>query len=330
MKTRVAVIGLGKMGLMHASIISMLDNAELVAICEKNSFIRRLSKKVIPDVEIVIDLEDLCKMKLDAVCVTTPPDSHFQIIKAVYEREIARNIFTEKPLAVSYRQAEELCSLAEKHGGVNMVGYHRRFSVTSVKARELLEDDSIGKPISFQGYAYSADFLGAKSPSQAMGRGGVLEDLGCHAIDLALWLLGEMEVVSARFQSLIGDGSLDEVYLEVKTPDDLKGEFRASWCKESYRLPDIGLTITGTHGTLRVNEDVVSLDTPDGKSSIWYKHDLNDFVPFFLGGAEYQRQDELFIKSIGNGTEASPSFRTASRVERLVDQANSLAGGHRV
>ena len=327
MKKRIAIVGLGKMGLLHASIMTMLEDVELVAICEKNPLVRRFSKKVIPNIDIVAVLEGLKNRKLDALCVTTPPASHFPIIKEIYESGIVRNIFTEKPLAVNYVQAKELSSLAEAYGGVNMVGYHRRFSVTSRKARQILEAGNIGKLSFFQGYAYSADFLGARSSSQTIARGGVLKDSGCHAIDLAIWLLGEMEVVNFRLKSIIGYGSEDEVYLEVKTLDGVKGEFMFSWCKEGYRLPDIGLSITGVKGTLKFNEDKLELDLRDEKSSVWYKHNLNDFVPFFIGGAEYQRQDELFIKAINNGEIAEPSFRNASKVEKLLDQAYSRAKG---
>ena len=326
MTTRVAVIGLGKMGLMHASVLSMLDGVELVALCEKSPFIRKFSKKVLPGINIVADLEDLAQMKLDAVCVTTPPSSHFPIIKAVYDGGIAGNVLTEKPLASNHAQAEELCSLSRGQAGVNMVGYHRRFSVTFRKAKRILDEGILGNLVSFEGYAYSADFVGAKA-SQSLARGGVLEDSGVHIVDLTLWLLGQMEVTSARIESLLGGGSEDEAVFEVITLGGMKGSFSASWCKDNYRLPEMGLTVEGTKGTMRVNEDQIELEPSDGKASLWYKHDLDDTVPFFIGGAEYQRQDDLFIKAICEGIEAEPSFQTASKVEALVDQVKICAKG---
>ena len=67
--------------------------------------------------------------------------------------------------------------------------------------------------------------------------------------------------------------------------------------------------------------------TSNGKTTIWYKHDLKDFVPFFIGGSEYQRQDEMFIQAIRNGSRAEPSFKTAAKVHSLVDAANQIARG---
>jgi predicted dehydrogenase len=329
-KTRVAIVGLGKMGLMHASIMGMFSDVELVAICEKSSLIRRFGGKMIPGVELVENLLDLNQKDLNAILITTPPASHFSIIKSVYEDKIARHIFTEKPLAVSYSQAQELVGLAEKYGGVNMVGYHRRFSVTFNKAKQILESGEIGDTSSFEGHAYSADFLGAKTAAQAKGRGGVIEDSGCHVIDIALWILGDMEVVNARVGSILGPGSEDEACIEVRTLNNIEGTFRASWCKEGYRLPDMCLKIKGTLGTLTVNEDQVQIDYANGKTVIWYKHHLDDNVPFSIGGNEYQRQDQLFIKGVVQGTPVEPGFNTASNVHKLIDQAYKFARGTRV
>ena len=43
---RVAVIGLGKMGLLHASILNTLPNVELTALCDKSVFVRKFCKRV--------------------------------------------------------------------------------------------------------------------------------------------------------------------------------------------------------------------------------------------------------------------------------------------
>jgi predicted dehydrogenase len=321
MTIRVAVVGLGKMGLMHASIMGMLQDVELVAICEKNGLVRRFATRAIPNIEIVADMEQLANLALDAICVTTPPGSHFSIIRTAYERGITRNIFTEKPLAANYLQSRELCKMADDVGGVNMVGYHRRFSVTFGKARQLLESGILGNLTTFEAHAYSADFLGARTAAQAIARGGVMEDSGCHIVDMADWLLGEIEVVDARVVSLLGPGSEDEAFIQVRTKDGVKGELSASWCKEGYRLPEMEVEITGSDGTLLVNEDNVELTSIQGGTTVWYKHDLNDVVPFSIGGNEYQRQDNLFVNAVRRGGKVEPSFITASRVEHVIGLA---------
>ena len=324
-KTRVAVIGLGKMGLLHTSLLNLLADVELVALCEKSSIIRRFAKKAFNGITVVSDITDLSNLGLDTVYITTPVLSHFPIVKAVYSFKIGRNVFIEKPLASSYTEASELCRLAQHHECINMVGYNRRYAVTFRKARGFLEEGTIGEPVSFEGYAYSSDFIGVKTGAKTFSKGGVLLDLGCHVIDMALWLFGEMEIETASFSSIIGDGSEDYAYLQVKTLKGVGGEFRSSWCMENYRLPEIGLIIKGVKGTIKVNDDRLELKLDDGGSAIYYRQDLDDRASFLLGGAEYFREDESFINALVKGLDTEPSFQTAARVEKIIDQAKRKA-----
>jgi predicted dehydrogenase len=319
-KLKIAVVGLGKMGLLHASILSSMSNVELSALCEKKPLIRRFGKKVFRGIDLVDDLGKLSGMGLDAVYVTTPVFSHFPIVRAIYTEGIARNVFVEKPLASNYTEAQVLCSLAAACGGSNMVGYNRRFSVTFRKAREILNQGILGQLTSFEGYAYSSDFWGAKNILQTSTRGGVLRDSGCHIIDVAVWFFGQLKVKSAKIESIVCTGSEDSVYIKVDTPSGLEGELKCSWCMEKYRLPEMGLLVKGSNGTMKVNEDKVELEIDGKDPGLWYKHDLNDNVPFFIGGADYYREDESFVNSIGENRTNEPDFLVASEVEKIIDQ----------
>jgi predicted dehydrogenase len=324
-KLKVAVVGLGKMGLLHACILSSMSNVELSALCEQKTLIRRFGKKVFRGIDLVDDFVKLSGMGLDAVYVTTPVSSHFPIVRAIYTKGIAYNVFVEKPLAANFAESQELCNLAAASGGSNVVGYNRRFSVTFRKARELLNEGILGGIINFEGYAYSNDFWGAKSGSQTLNRGGVLRDSGCHIIDLVHWFFGHVEVRSAKIEDIVFAGSEDSVDIKVSTPLGLKGALKCSWCMEKYRLPEMGLQVNGSKGTMKVNEDKVELKVDGKDSGLWYKHDLNDNVPFFIGGADYYREDESFINSIIKKHTNEPNFLVASEVERIIDQVRNCA-----
>jgi len=326
-KLRVAVVGLGKMGLLHAGILNVLPNAQLTALCDKSAMIRKFCKKVFDGVHLVDDIRALSNLRLDAVYVTTPISSHFFIIRSIYSKEIARNVFVEKTLASSYDQANELCQLAKSFGGVNMVGYQRRLNVNFRKAKDLLTQETIGEVASFSAYAYSSDLLGSRKNSKtSVFRGGVLRDLGAHVVDLALWFFGDLTVDSAKLESATERDSEDSVYFRVKGLDDLEGEFNISWCMENYRLPEFGLLIKGSKGIMRVNEDKVELKLDNGKSSTWYRHDLNDNVSFLLGAPEFSREDKCFVKSVLEGCNADPSFYAASKVDYIIDQVECGPG----
>jgi len=324
---RVAVVGLGKMGLLHASILNVLPNVHVVALCDKSVMIRRFLRKVFDGIHLVDDVDKLSDLDLDAVYVTTPISSHFPVARTVYLKEIARNLFVEKTLASSYEKAKELCELARRFGGVNMVGYTRRFAVTFKKAKDLLAQDAIGEVFSFKAYACSSDFLGSeKGLGTPVSRGGVLRDLGCYAVDLALWFFGDLHVESAKLASIVDSGSEDSAYFKVKKSNGVEGEFNVSWCMENYRIPEVGLSISGSKGIIEVSDDKLDLKLKDGKSFTWYRHDLNDNVTFWLGGPEYFREDEYFVNSVIEGRNAEPSFYTASKVDKIIDEVKHGAG----
>jgi len=324
---RVAIIGLGKMGLLHAAILNTLPNVEVNVLCDKGALIRKFCKRVFDGVRVVDDLEKLSGLDLDVVYVTTPIPSHFIVTKTIYSNAISRNVFIEKTLASSYDESKKICELAQSFGAINMVGYMKRFAVTFRKAKDLLDQDALGELVSFDAYAYSSDFLGSEKSSKASAsRGGVLRDLGAHVVDLALWFFGDLEVDSAKLESLVEGGSEDFANFRVKKSDGLEGQFSISWCKENYRLPEFGLVIKGSEGFMRVNDDEVELKLNDEKSSRWYRHDLNDNVGFLLGAPEYFREDDYFIKSVLENRNVEPGFHTASKVDYIIDQVKSRAG----
>lgn len=307
------------MGLVHYGILNVLPNVELVALCEKNSLIRRFARKLFRSLSVVDDLTKLQEFDLDAVYVTTPIPSHFTVAKAILEDNLSRNLFVEKTLAQTSEEAASLVNLARLHQSVTMVGYLRRFCVTFIKTKELLQEDAIGKAESFQAYAYSSDFFGMERGIKASSsRGGVLRDLGCHAVDLALWFFDDLDVDGTG----INQGREDLISFKVRG-STVKGEFDVSWCKESYHLPEVGFWVSGPKGKLFVNDDQVRLVRPNGETLQWYRHDLNDTVQFWLGLPEYYREDLHFVKSLRGEAEANPDFSAGAKVDKIIEDAIS-------
>jgi len=314
---KAAVIGAGKMGLVHASILSTLPNIELVAFCDKSALIRRFLAGIVGKTRVFAEVERLLDLDVDIIYVTTPIPSHYSVVKEIYSWRKPVSIFVEKTLASNYDDSLKLCELARDSKGVNMVGYMKRFAVTFQKARELLSQDAIGQISSFGAHAYSSDFFGVKEASKMpSNRGGVLSDLGSHVIDLALWFFGDFEVQSTG-QPGVTDIQ-NTVNFKVRNDDQIEGTFDVSWCKEGYHVPEFGLSIQGSKGKIKVDDDVVELETSSGGSFRWRKHDLNDNVGFLLGAPEYYREDDYFVKSILSDVGAEIDFSNASKVDYII------------
>ena len=208
-----------------------------------------------------------------------------------------------------------------------MVGYLRRFYVTFIKTKELLTQNVIGEPLSFQVNAFSSDFYGIHDNSRnSIARGGVLRDLGSYAVDIILWLFGDIQVESAEINSIVGPDSEDIVTFAVQKQSPLlKGKCSVSWCMQGYRMPEVILSIRGSRGSIEANDDTVSLNLDNGSASTWSRHNLNDDVSFWLGGPEYYREDSHFLKAVEEGSPAEPSFATASRVDSVMDEIRRKA-----
>lgn len=320
-RLNIALIGFGKMGMLHAGILNILPNVRLTAICEKNRFLRRFLKKIFRDALIVDSVEKLSSVDLDAAYVTTPIKSHFPIVKSLYESGVTCNLFVEKTLASNSDEAGIICNLARRYGGVNMVGYVRRFSVTFMKAKSLLDVNAIGAPTYFKAYAYSSDFFGLEKKSRVDAlRTDVVRELGCYALDLALWFFSDLKVKDVEVKSTVSSCSIDSAHFRAVASDSIVGEFRVSWCIDGYRMPEVGFLIEGSKGSLKVNDDELTLSLKDGRSQKMFRHDLGDYCGFWLGSPEYYREDERFIKAVAQKENAEPCFETAARVDALIDE----------
>jgi predicted dehydrogenase len=315
-KLRVAVVGVGKMGLVHASILNTLPNVELVELCDKSTLIRKFFGKLHSGIRVIEDIADISTSDIDVIYVTTPIPSHFSIINSICSFKKPPNVFVEKTLSSSYAHSIKLCELTRSSRKVNMVGYMKRFAVTFRKAKELLNQDAIGSIYSFEAHAYSSDFFGLNNPSQtSSSRGGVLNDLGSHVIDLSIWFFGNFQVQT----DLIIKGNIqNSVQFKVKSDKSFDGVFDISWVKEGYHVPEFGLLIKGSKGKIAVDDDVVELESTSGQTTKWHRHDLKDNAGFLLGAPEYFREDEYFVESVLNGVVAEPSFDTASKVDYII------------
>ncbi len=264
---KVGVVGLGKMGIMHACLLNTFPNVKVSGLCDKSRLMRTIAKRTFNDALVTDKIENFVDLDLNAIFVLTPIPSHYPIIKEIYSKGLAKNVFVEKTLTSSYSKSEELFTLCQNQSGINMVGYMKRFGVTFNQAKTLLDRKYLGELISFDAYAFSSDFADVPKGSEiSKARGGALEDLGSHVADLSAWFFGDLNVSSAKINSRIAPDSIDDLSFEVTGPNSIDGKFEVSWCKTGYRMPEFGMSIQGTKGTLKVNDDEMTLTLKDAQS----------------------------------------------------------------
>jgi predicted dehydrogenase len=140
---------------------------------------------------------------IDLVDVCTPPGTHAEIVAAA--AEAGKAVVCEKPLATSYAQAAEAVAAVRAAGVPNAISFnYRRLSAVSLMKR-MIEEGRIGEPLLVRATWLSDEFLDPAIPfdwrfERALG-GTTISDLGAHLVDLALWMVGDIEEVCAQSET---------------------------------------------------------------------------------------------------------------------------------
>jgi predicted dehydrogenase len=324
----VAVIGLGKMGILHSAILSSLPPARVTAVYEKNRFLATTSKAFLPrTIKIYNHLGTMLdKEPLDAVFVTTPIHTHVPIILEVLNSNRHLNLFVEKPLAESHAKAKLACKVLGKGQYVRMVGFQKRFSTVFQKAKAVIENGQLGELVFFRAHAFSSDVLQeGKTWRFRKGLGGALLDLGPHLLDLLSWCFGDpkpLAAVKRRFYSHQVD---DYVHAVVSFDSGLKGHLDVCWSIRNFRLPEIGIEVHGKKGMLAATDDFVTVQIKDATPRTWYRQSFETPLPFLLADPEFTREDEIFLSLVDRGGSTDLNFYEAAKINALIDRIDAIA-----
>ncbi|MGA2790619.1 MAG: Gfo/Idh/MocA family oxidoreductase [Candidatus Bathyarchaeia archaeon] len=324
---KISVIGLGKMGLLHAGIVNSLPDARVTSVCEADFFLSTAAKALLPK-EISV-YRDVDKMILeedpDTLFVTTPIDAHVPIINESFRVKSNLNMFVEKPLASSYNEAKAACEAASHSSGVNMVGFQRRFSPIFQKASSLLTENAVGEPIFFRSYFLSSDVLREGSGWRSKKRsGGVLLDSAPHLLDTLIWFFGEPASVLAVKKKIYSSSVDDYVHALFSYASGLQGHMDICWSLSSYRLPELLLQIYGKDGIMTVTDDFVKVSSGQqnsrGGSRTYNRQSFQVSTPFLLTDPEYALEDVAFLEAVRTQVSPDSNFVQAAKVNALIDR----------
>lgn len=174
MKTRTAVVGVGHLGKFHAQKHKMIDDVELVGVCDLNrEQVDKIAREL--GVQAFYDANELIG-KVDAVTVAASTPAHFKLVELFLRNKI--HVLVEKPIAANSAEAEILCELAEKNDVKFQVGHVERFNPALQAARS-----KVGKPL-FMEVHRLAPF---KVRSTEVD---VVLDLMIHDLDVILSMVG--------------------------------------------------------------------------------------------------------------------------------------------
>src|SRR5690349_2131054 len=140
---RIAVAGLGKMGISHLSILKAHMDVDVVSVCDTAQYLLDILNKntglnVHSDFSRMLD-----EASPAALVLATPSAHHYEMARTALDRGIS--VFCEKPLTLAPDQSAELAALARSRKLVHQVGYHYRFTSTFREVKRLIEAVAIGQ-----------------------------------------------------------------------------------------------------------------------------------------------------------------------------------------
>lgn len=300
---RLAVIGLGQMGLAHLDVFSRLaPRAEITAIADGHRpFAERAASRV-PSAAVSYDpLDCVHHADIDAAVVATADDTHCDIVAACLARGI--HVLCEKPLTTSAAKSAQLVEAEAAHGRrLVQVGYMRRYDDDYRAAYDALRSGRVGEPVLVSQRHRNPlainDFDAQK----------LVYSSASHEIDLFRWLTrDEIAEVSAATKSSRDEATVT-VVLTLTSRSGILG------IVELGRGPglhyDIGCDIITAGGLLSVSTPTPVFDAaPDS----WFQR----------FDAAYRAQDAAWLAEVANGSITGPSAYDGYAANAVVDAAIS-------
>lgn len=246
MSVRVAVVGAGLMGRLHAEIYQAHPDAELVAIAEPD-VTRHDELRARFGVPVYADSLDALS-GADAVSVCTPDHVRRDVLLPAFERGV--RVLVEKPLATSLAEARELLAACLAQDAL-MVGQLLRFDPRVQQAREVVRGGGLGDIWSVRCWRNNSTAVAERIAP----RTSVDWFLGIHDVDMVRYVTGR-EVASVRASASSPlSANRDLVRGELTLAGGGTVDFSWSWILPPQRCSGLqaGLEVIGSEGMLEVD-----------------------------------------------------------------------------
>ncbi|SEV83342.1 Gfo/Idh/MocA family protein [Natrinema salifodinae] len=331
---RTGIVGLGNIGRHHADRLVDLDVPLVGGMDVAPEARTRFADRYGVDVyENHHDLYDA----VDAVVITTPNKFHEEYAVDALERDL--HVLLEKPVAHTLESAERITDAADDAAGTFRIGFNNRFlnAVRLVKNR--IERGEFGEITHVEANYVrrrGVPSRGSWFTRREVSGGGALIDLGVHAIDLSMFLLGYPDVteVSGVTRSEFGARE-DYAYLEMWGPDNGPGAFDVDDSASAFVRCAGDRTISlevawatnrpATHEfVVRGTEAAARFDLLEGDLEVYTAgadgpdHMLDTTVETRENDTHADEQ-AAFFDAIGSDRDAVADIEDAMTVQRIID-----------
>lgn len=315
---KVAVVGTGFIGSVHAKNIARHPGAELVAVSDPNI---EAAKKIAATTgaKVVADIAEILNNEaIQAVLIATPTDTHVDYLKRA--ANAGKAIYCEKPIGLDYAEAEQAVRTVSAAGVPVMLGFNRRFDASHAAVKQAVDQGDVGKVEIVQ-----LTSRGPKPPpiSYVKVSGGQLRDQTIHFFDLLRWLTQDEPVEvyaigAALVDPAIGEaGDVDTSIVSIRMHSGALCQIDSSR-RAAYGY-DERLEVFGSEGLVESQRQSFR-----GVSRYKGQHIFKDGLhPGWFERIEqsYYEAIDAFLRSIEQGTPPSPSLEDGLKAQLIADKA---------
>jgi predicted dehydrogenase len=343
MDTRnLAVIGLGKMGVMHCAMVSVVPGAQLAAVVDQKKgtagYLRGLGIEA-RFFDSVDQLLSESSLNLHGAIIATPQNVH----RAVGEQCLRAGIgvLVEKPLAHTLEDAQAMVHLAEQFPALPAgVAYMKAHYPIYRRLKEILSGGTLGRLEAVEARSLFGQVLrphGGWIYDPSRSGGGVLINSACHMLQLLHFLFGRAQSVDASTRRIHSREVEDEAELQIRFESGIDAQVKTSWSTPGYDTEYTEINLAGENGRIVATDDFLQLDidspTPgfQARQTLIHRCDLEqarfNLSPDY-GGEGYYFENLDFVESLrATGRQPAVTWKDGWEVQRTLDAAYRSAGG---
>lgn len=309
---QLALIGLGRMGTVHANALAALEELDVVAVADPSGDARAMAAVLFPTARLLADPADAFSMAgVEACVLATPTPMHPQQVREAMDAGL--HVLCEKPLSLDPGESLLLDQMAVRAGRVLQLGFWRRYAPPWRVAKETLDRGEIGVPLYLRLSQWDADPPPA-SFCDPLVSGGLAIDCGVHEYDLVEWFTGS-NVVRVRAhaapivdESLAAVGDVDNLVAVLELEGGVVATVDLS--RNCRYGDDVRTEILGSNGALLIDllpAGRVRLGSPAGMV------DLDDVGTADVTAAGVAAQAVAFAAAIRGTGPAGPGAVASAR-----------------
>ncbi|HWA80249.1 MAG TPA: inositol 2-dehydrogenase [Acetobacteraceae bacterium] len=316
---RVAVLGAGRIGRIHAANAAASPRCRLVAVADVSAEAASALAKSTGSEAMTDPRATIARGDVDAVIIGTPTDTHITLLLEAARQ--GKAVLCEKPIDLDIRKVEEATAEIARLGARVMLAFNRRFDPSAAAIRRAIDAGAIG--------AVRQVVITSRDPappplSYIASSGGIFRDMTIHDFDMARWLLGEEpREVFATANTLVDPaigaaGDFDTLMVVMRTASGRQCHINN--CRHAAYGYDQRIEVFGAAGML-LNDNLrpSTLRRYDARETEVQEPLLNFFLERYAEA--YRGELDAFLAAVEAGGPMPLTMEDGRQALRLADAA---------